>query len=180
MGKYTHLRHKLPAFALSAEASGLAAWYAKVDKFKQDFLGCAMGANANAARLAAEYARRDAQKRTLEAEISELNIELEALSQLGCEAMESDGAQKIDLSAGGYVSISDRPYSSVEDRAKVFAWVKKNKMTDLLTLHYQTLSALNNERLVEGKPLIPGTKVFMKTKLTVRNVGTNGNDDKEN
>jgi hypothetical protein len=170
MGKYTHLRHKLPAFEKSD--NGMAAWFSKVDKWKRDFLGVESAENANAARLAAEYAQRDAEKKQLEAQIAQLNIELEALSQLGVESLESDGLQKIDLAAGGYVSISDKPYTSVSDRAKIFAWIKKNKMQDLLTMNYQTLSAINNERLVAGKPLIPGTIVYMKTRLSVR--GVNG------
>jgi len=174
MGKYTHLRHKLPAFEQSSEASCLAAWFAKVDDWKQGFLGTTEAANANAAFLAREYAERDARKKELEAQISQLNIELKALSDMGVESLESDGIQKIDLAAGGYVSISDKPRTSTEDKALVLKWIKKNKMQDLLTLSYQTLSAMNNERLLSGKPAIPGTKIFMDTKLTVRGVGRNG------
>ena len=176
MGKYTAFRHKLPAFEKSAD-NGLAAWLAKVDDYKQAFIGSESGENANAARLAAEYAKRDIAKKELEAQIAQLNIELEALSQLGVEALETDGLQKIDLAAGGYVSISDRPYTSVEDRAKIFAWIKKNKMQELLKMNYQTLSAMNNERLVAGKPLIPGTKCYLKTKLTVRGVNGASSDE---
>ncbi|SRR6266513_37342 len=176
MGKYSHLRYKLPAFEQSAD-SGMQAWFAKVDDWKQAFLGTTEAENANAAFLAHEYAERDALKKKLEAEISQLNIELKALSDMGVEALESDGAQKIDLAAGGYVSISDKPRTSTEDKQKVMAWVKKNKMQDLLSLNYQTLSAINNERLLAGKPLVPGTKIFMDTKLTVRGVGKNGDEE---
>lgn len=177
MGRYTHLRHKLPAFEQSSEASGLSAWFAKVDDWKQKFLGVTSGENANAAFLAHEYAERDAKKKELEAEIAQLNIELKALSDMGVESLESDGMQKIDLAAGGYVSINDKPRTSTEDKQKVMAWIKKNKMQDLLTLSYQTLSAMNNERLLAGKPVIPGTKIFMDTKLVVRGVGKNGDDE---
>jgi hypothetical protein len=179
MGKYTHLRHKLPAFEQSAEASGLSAWFAKVNEWKQEFLGATRGEDANAGLLAREYAERDTRKKELEAEISQLNIELKALSDLGVESLESDGMQKIDLAAGGYVSISDKPRTSTEDKAKVLAWIKKNKMQDLLTLSYQTLSAMNNERLLAGKAVIPGTKIFMDTKLTVRGVSARNGDSDE-
>jgi hypothetical protein len=177
MGKYTHLRHQLPAFRQAAD-EGMRAWFAKVDAWKQEFLGTDSGENANATRIAAAYADRDFKKKALEAEISQLNIELEGLSQLGVEAMESDGVEKSNLAAGGYVGIKDTPYTSVADRAAIFRWIKRNKMQELLTMNYQTLSAITNERLVAGKPLIPGTKVFMKTKLTVRGVnGDRGNDE---
>jgi hypothetical protein len=176
MGKYTHLRHKLPAFRASAD-EGMRTWYAKVDEWKQEFLGTESGENANHAMLAREYAERDAKKKQLESEISQLNIELEGLSQLGCEAMENDGVEKSNLAAGGYVSIKDTPYTSVINRAAIFRWIKRNKMQELLTMNYQTLSAITNERLIAGKPTIPGTKLFMKTKLTVRGVNGASSDE---
>lgn len=171
MGKYTALRHKLPAFTESSEAAGQAAWFAKVSEWKQLFLGTASGENANAARLASEYAKRDQEKKALEAEISQLNIELEGLSQLAVESFENSGLQKIDLASGGSASLKDTPYTSIEDREQVLAWIKKNKMQEILTVPYQTLSGMNNERLVAGKQLIPGTKCFMKTKLAIYGVG---------
>jgi hypothetical protein len=183
MGKYTAFRHKLPAYEQSAEASGLAAWFAKVDAYKQQLVGAENFEHANAAYLAREYAERDAKKKQLEALISQLNIELEAISQIGVAALEESGTQKIDLAAGGSVSIKDTPYWSITDRAAVVAWLKKNKMSDLLTINYQTLSGLCNERLVkaaaEGKPLtgIPGTNPFIKTKLAVRGVSKDSDEE---
>jgi hypothetical protein len=177
MGKYTAFRHKLPAFMQSAEGAGLSAWFAKVDEWKQAFLQADNPEDVSPAMIARNYADRDALKRKLEDQISELNIQLEALSQLGVEALESSGMQKVDLSVGGYVSIKDTPYTSTEDKTKMIAWFKRNKMNDLLTVNYQTLSGLNNERLVAGKPLIPGTKIYMKTKLTVRGIGKSGDTE---
>lgn len=167
MGKYTHLRHKVPAYDQSEEAKGMEAWYGKVNAWRLEFLGTTDGEHANPAFLAAEYAKRDRLKKDLEEQISSLNIELEALSKLGVECMETGGMEKIDLSIGGKVGIKDTPYTSVNDRKKIFEWIKKNKMTEILTVNYQTLSGMNNERLLAGKALIPGTKIFMKTKLSV-------------
>ncbi len=166
MGKYSSLRNKLPAFEQPRE------WLEKVNAFKLDFIGTVDGQHANASFLACAYADIDAKKKLLEEKIAQYNIELEAISQLGCEALEEQGLEKVDLAAGGYVRIDDRPYSSIEDRAALMQWVKKNKLSDLLSINYQTLSGMNNERLVSGKAVIPGTKVFIKTKLSVR--GVNG------
>ncbi len=168
MGKYTAFRSKLPAFEQPKE------WADKVNAWKMEFIGTVNGQHANAAFLARAYADIDLKKKELEERIAQYNIELEAISQLGVEALEENGLQKIDLAAGGYVSIKDTPYTSVEDRAAIFAWIKKNKLTDLLSVNYQTLNGMNNERLVSGKPTIPGTKVFIKTKLTVRGVNGDG------
>ena len=173
MGKYIALRSKLPAFEQPQE------WQDKVNLFKQEFLGTESGEDANAAKLATEYARRDARKKDLEEQIADLNVELEGLSQLAVEALESDGVEKINLANGGYARIDDRPYTSIEDRAAIFSWIKKNKLTDLLSVNYQTLNGMNNERLVSGKPIIPGTKVFLKTKLSVRGVGKSSSNGDE-
>lgn len=181
MGIYTHLRHKLEPYENSPVAAGLAAWYAKVNEWKQEFLDNAENPeDVNSTKIAYEYAKRDQRKKELQAEISQLNIELEALSSLGVDAMETNNMQKIDLSTGGYVNIKDTPYSSVEDRSKIFRWIKKNKMLDLLTMNYQTLSGLNNDRLLAGEKLIPGTKIYMKTKLTVRGVGSENSENGDN
>lgn len=175
MGKYTHLRHKLPAFETSEEAKGMEAWYAKVKEWTLEFLGTTDGKHANPVFLAMEYAKRYLLKKSLEDQISEINIELEGLSRLGVDCLEEAGMQKADLSTGGYVSIKDTPYTSIKDRTKVFDWVKKEKMESILTVNYQTLNGLNNERVLAAinagkayeKALVPGTKIFMKTKLSV-------------
>ena len=166
MGKYTSFRNKFPAFEQPKD------WLDKVNAWKQDFIGTVDGQHANAAFLARAYADIDAKKKELEERISQYNIELEAISQLGCEALEENGLEKVDLAGGGYVRIDDRPYTSIEDRGAIFAWIKKNKLQDLLSVNYQTLNGMNNERLVSGKSVIPGTKVWIKTKLSVR--GVNG------
>ena len=166
MGKYSSFRSKLPAFEQPKE------WQEKVNSFKQDFIGTVDGQHANAAFLAVAYADIDKKKKELEERIAQYNIELEAISQLGCEALEEQGLEKVNLSSGGYVRIDDRPYTAIESREEIFAWIKKNKLTDLLSVNYQTLNGMNNERLISGKPCIPGTKVWIKTKLSVRNVGT--------
>src|SRR5580700_2590843 len=100
MGKYTAFRNKLPAFNVQAD-TGLAAWFQKVDDWKMQFIGTIDGEHANPTFLARAYADVDAKKKELEARISQYNIELEALSQLGVSALEENGMQKIDLAAGG-------------------------------------------------------------------------------
>jgi hypothetical protein len=171
MGKYASFRSKLPAFEQPKE------WQQKVDDFKQEFIGTHEGEHANAAYLAREYAEHDARKKALEEQIASINIMLEAISQLGCEALEEQGLEKVNLASGGYVRIDDRPYTSIEDRSAIFSWIKKNKLTDLLSVNYQTLNGMNNERLVSGKAVIPGTRVFIKTKLSVRGVNGSNSDE---
>lgn len=204
MGKYTKLRGKLEPFESSEAAKGMAVWYEKVNAFKLEFLGTASGENANAAALAREYAERDSRKKQMEdRDVPQLNIELEAISQLGVEAMRDDGIEKIDLAGGGYVRIDDSPFPNVKDKTAVVNWLIKEKMTEIVEVTAKamslkkieklaawlkkeeiafevgvntgTIKALANERALNGLPSIDGVGTpFLKTKLTVRGVGKNG------
>ncbi len=105
-----------------------------------------------------------------------MNVEIEALSQLLVDALETQNIQKVELASGAICFLQDTPYPVVKDREAVMAWIKKQKMTSLLSVHYQTLKAMTNERLIAGKPLIPGTEVFLKTQARIRNA-SNGDSD---
>src|SRR2546428_2154721 len=171
MAKYTQLRGRLPAFREEA------SYQQKVDAAKDFVLGQTSNPrDANVNFLARLFAERRAQKDAHEEAIHELNVELEALSQLLVAALEDQALEKVELAAGGSVGIKDTPYTSVSDKAKFMAWIKRNRMADLLTVNHQTLNGLNNERLVAGQPAIPGTEVFLKTRARLYGVGRNGEE----
>lgn len=169
-GKYAALRGKLPAF--EEETS----YQQRVDAFKQEFLGTYSGVDANTAFLAKEFSARKAMKDGHEETISALNVELEALSQLLVEALEDQNIQKVELASGAICFLQDTPYPVVKDREAVLAWIKQQKMQSLLSIHFQTLKALTNERLVAGKPPIPGTEVYLRTQARIRNA-RNGDEE---
>jgi hypothetical protein len=164
VGKYSNLKSKLPAFVEEE------SYQSKVDTAKQFILASAENAEAaNVNRLAALFSERKRAKEALEESISELNVEIEALSQMLCEALEDQDMQKVTLSSGALVYLQDTPYPQVKDKEALMAWIKKQKMNTLLTIHYQTLKGLVNEMLVGGKPCPPGVEVFLKTSARLRN-----------
>jgi hypothetical protein len=163
-GKYTKLRGKLPAFVEET------AYQDKVNDEKSLILADAENpGEANVNWLAALFAQCRKVKDNLEEEISECNVKLEALSQLLVNALEDQSMEKITLSSGATGFIQDTPYPIVRDKEKVMAWIKKNKMTSLLGVNYQTLKGVTNERLVAGQPPPDGVEVFLKTQFRLRN-----------
>ena len=107
-------------------------------------------------------------KDTHEEEIRKINVKLEALSQLLIPALESDGMDMFRLETGESLSIKDEPYASVENKPMFLNWIKSSGLEDLLTVHYQTMSAMVKERLQKGMQVPPGLKVFIKQSIVRR------------
>lgn len=164
MGKYAALKSTLPKFELEPD------FRQKVDAIKSKFIGC------DAVELARSFAMARKEKQTLEAEIKSQNVELEALSQLLVENLEGAEIQKIQLATGETCYLQDEPYASIEDRSQVMAWMKKHKLTAMLTVQWQSYNAMVKDMLVQGKAVPPGTKVYMKTSARLRG----GNSTEEN
>lgn len=170
-GKWASFREKLPAFTVEQ------SYQAKVDDAKQFLLGTLSGEDANINRLAALYADRKQKKDAHEVAISEINVDLEALSQLLCDAFETEGMQKVELSSGASGYLHDGIYPSVEDREKLFDWIKQHKMARLLSVNAQTLKGLVGELLQNGKPAPAGVRVFLKTQFRIRGVNQSNGDE---
>jgi hypothetical protein len=160
-GKWSKFRGKLPAFSLDA------FYQEKVDAWKQTFLGTKDTAGANVAMLAKELAGRKLRKDTLEDKLYALNLELEALSQLVVDALTGEAQEKVQLTSGATVYLRDSVHPSVEDKAKLMAWIKQTHQESLLSLNAQTLKGMVGERFLQGQPLMPGVKAFLKTQATV-------------
>lgn len=163
MGKYSKLRGVVPTFEEDV------SYQAKVNDAKQLLLSAENLEAANVNRLAALFAARKAMKDAHEETISELNVEIEALSQLLCDALEDQSIQKVELASGAVLFLQDTPYPKVVDKEALLEWIKKNKMSSLLGINHQTLKGLTNELLVSGKPAPVGVEVYLKTQARIRN-----------
>lgn len=163
MGKYDALKGKLPQFQQES------SFQAKVDEMKAQFVGLA------ATDLVREYKLARQQKQDHEEQIADLNVGLEAISQLLVDQMEAGGLMKFSLASGETCFQQTEPYSSIQDQQALLAWIKKQRLQSLLTLQWQTMNALNKERLIAGKPPLPGTQVFLKTSIRLKN-GTNSQE----
>lgn len=165
MGKWKKLKSKLPRFELEPE------YRTKVDAAKVALLGTTVAEGANVARLARLFADRKRKKRVLEARIAALNVELEALSQLGIARQEDEETATMKLSGGLTVYVKDEPYTTVEDRTKAMRWAKAEGHLYLFQLQWQGLNRLVKDRLVRNLAPPPGTKVWMKSSWHVLGLG---------
>lgn len=157
MGKYSNLKSlKLPKFALDT------TFQSKVDESKLSYQ------SLSTAEMARAFGMFRKEKQQYEDGIKKLNVTLEALSQLLVEQMEADTVQKIQLDTGETCYIQSDPYSNIENRDELIAWLKKHKLASMLTVQWQTMNAVNKERLVNGEAPLPGTKVFLKTAARLR------------
>jgi hypothetical protein len=157
-GKYKYLRGKLPKF------ENPPAWQEKVMVAKKVY------AALDTTDLGREFASFKVSKAALEENIKLLNTELEAMSQLIVERLETGELEAIELANGIKVGIRDEPYTSIDDQKKFYAWIKKTKQTGLLKINFQTLNAMTKEMIIAGKKNPPGTKVFMKTSAKVTGI----------
>jgi hypothetical protein len=156
MGKWSKLKGIVEPFRQPE------TWQASIDEVKRTFVGL------DSTELARQFKIVRESKRYLEATMKNINTELEAISQLLVEELESSELQKIQLTTGETVYINSEPYASVEDKAKLAAWVKKKKLQDLLTLNWQTLNGLTKGELEAGRVAPSGVKVFLKTSARLR------------
>jgi phage host-nuclease inhibitor protein Gam len=156
MSKYDSLKGKLPGFQQEA------SFQQKVDEVKDRYQALEQS------DLARTFNLERQKKKNLEAEISELNINLEALSQLLNDQFEATGISKFQLATGETCYQQTEVYSSVTDQGALLEYIKKSKQQALLTLAWGTMNALNKERLMAGKPALPGTQPFLKPSVRLR------------
>lgn len=169
MGKYSNLRGRIPAFEEEPSRREL------LDAFKNAFLEDAVNPeDINVAFLARAYADRQVEKQNIAKRECELNIELDALSELIVKTLDEEGTEKLELVGGGSISSQTLPYPSVVDEEKFEEWGKKEfgakawlAMKIKPRLHQNRFQALAGDRALNGLPDAPGTKTFTKTKAKV-------------
>lgn len=109
--------------------------------------------------------RREEQVKQLSSTVA---LEKEALTREFINRFEEDGVSSMTFKSGLSIGTSPEPYPVVQDGVKMMAWIKENKLDDLLSLNYQTMASLVKQRLIDGKELPPGIDVFIKDKLSAR------------
>lgn len=103
---------------------------------------------------------------------SKLNVIIEGCSQIFCERFESRDVTSQKFRDGSQLVLKDEPYPFLDTKNdpaakdKFYAWLKKQKLTSLLTLNAQTMKSMIKERLLNGETIPPGIDVFMKTSVT--------------
>jgi hypothetical protein len=142
----------------------------RVNERKEEFIGL------DAPELTRAFNSARNLKHGHEGVIKAINIELEALSQLLVEHLETATISKLTLDTGETVFTQSEPYCSVEDEVLLRAWIENNGLEELLSINFRTLNALTKERLIDGKAPPSGVKVFLKTSARIHG-GSNGNQE---
>jgi uncharacterized protein YaaN involved in tellurite resistance len=155
MGKYSHLKDNIVRFSQDQ------SWQEEIDKLKPELT------KKSNTELSKHYSDLKDLKEDLEAKIKKLNTEIEACSQILVDRLDEDGIQSFKTDTGTFF-IKDEPYSTVSDKQAFFKWVKDQGLEDLFTVHYQTMSGMVKERLLNGEELPPGISVYMKSSINRR------------
>ena len=169
MGKYTNLKSVLPAFEHPPD------WQARVNEAKGAFI--ALGAS----ELASAFAVAREEKQSRQQDLTNINCDLEALSQLIVEHLEGEALEKITTSSGDTVFIKSDVVCKVVDPVLLNAWIDNQGMEELKTIHHSRLNGLTKERLSQHKDAPPGVELSFRTSARIlsRNNGGTTDDSKE-
>ena len=105
-------------------------------------------------------------KAEVNAQLSELNLELDVLESLILQSLE---AQNMDSTVmNGYTwTRSPEPYPNISDREAVRRWAEV-EAPEMLTVNTNALKALTKARLEDGDVPPPGVTVFLKETISRR------------
>lgn len=160
MGKYDALKGKLPAFQQEQ------TFQTKVDEAKEKYK------NLEVEDLAREFKLSKMEKWKHEDFVTLSNIHIEALSQMILASFEEKGLQKMQLISGETCFQETRVGGKTFDEEALNKFLDKNKMKNMRKLPAATRDGMNRERLLAGKPPLPGTECFLKTTIKMSGVGS--------
>lgn len=156
MGKWSKLAGSLPT--LPSEATYSDAVRNQVDALRGQSLS----------DLTASYNALREEKMRVEAELSEINCRLEAVTRVIDETMDLQDMESVVMHGYRWTR-SPEPYAKVADRQAALAWAKQ-EMPDALSIHYQILASTTKARLEAGEPPPPGVDVYLRPKISRRKV----------
>ena len=107
-------------------------------------------------------------KDEIEEKLSDVNQELEALSQLLIDKMEDEDMHSFKAEDGTTIFQKTAVYPKVVDKEVAFAWIKKNKQEHLLSIQHMSLKAFCKDLLEQGNELPGGVECFLKTTVGSR------------
>ena len=147
------------------------SWQAKVDAVKLDII---KNISVSPSNLAKMFAKARLDKEQLEEQVSDLNTDIEALTQLLIASQEEKNTEwgqygaatnTLRLVSGDKIEVRREPYATVEDKDANREWAVKNGLERMLALSWQTINSLTKELLLKGESEPAGVKVFVKSKI---------------
>ncbi|HEY1645797.1 MAG TPA: hypothetical protein VGF75_05510 [Candidatus Saccharimonadales bacterium] len=171
MGKYSKFKGQLTKVTQEPDYQSKVNF--KKDEIKAELLKQEVGISIRT--LGMVYASARLEKKRLEALEKAQNLIIAATEQELIEMMESQDFTSVKIDGGMAISIKDDIYCTVKDRPAFLSWIGENDMEDLLSVNYQTMSAMAKGRLIEGEPLPTGIETYFKQGITLR--GANISDE---
>jgi len=158
MGKWSHLRKKLPKQPSDPDRKEI------IDELKKQFVG------KTDEELLREFATRRELMMELAKQGDDVAKESEAITQLILDRWETTGVEKMELEGLGTFSISDDIYPTIKNKEDLFIWLRANQFGDLIKeqVNHQSLASLVKERLEKGDKLPDMVDVFFKQGLRFR------------
>lgn len=102
-------------------------------------------------------------KDSLKEVISQVQLDLDAATQLMIAKFEEDDIASIRLNTGRSISVEYELTAKVEDREVFRLWCIENGLERELRLWPSTTDSMVKTMIMEGKKEPPGTKVFSRT-----------------
>ena len=160
-GKYDHVIASLPRML-----GENPEYQTKVNAVK-DAMRVDPDYRMHASFLAREYAAIRAEKKNVEAALSEINLRLEAISQLMFDQYEIEGVTSMDVD-GRSVACRLVPYAKTEDKEVFRLWCLDDAdLARKMTLPWQTVNKITGDMLANGEELPPGITIYAKQRFTL-------------
>lgn len=160
-GKYAHIIDSLPRM-LGTEPD----YQQKVQAVKDAML-LDPDYQQHASWLAREYAGLRDEKARAEEAVKEVNLRLEAVSQMLFDQYEVEHVTTLTVD-GRPVSVRLVPYASVEDKEAFRLWCTQDAdLSRKMTLPWTTTNKLASDMLLAGEELPPGVTIFAKQRFTL-------------
>ena len=153
MGKYDKVIVGLPK-----EIRHEGSFREKVDAFKKQFDA------ETSATLAEAYGQLRDEKADLEVKEKELNVRIAGVEEMLWNAFEDEGVTSLTLRSGHKVRIQPEPIASVKDKDALRKWVVDNGLERLMSLSWQTTTAIAKERLLNGDGPPDGVELKVRTR----------------
>lgn len=131
----------------------------------QDILARSTKGSPQGSLIAQAYADVRYVKDFIDEYESKINMLLKAYEQLLDTQYEVERVKSLTLASGSTVRVEHQPHARIDDPDKLRLWCIKNGLERKLTIHWQTLNAITNELLLQGKPEPAGVTATSRPKV---------------
>src|SRR5688572_20066949 len=163
-GKYAHVIDALPRM------QGENPDYQQKVQAVKDAMAADPDFKRHASYLAAKYAALRDEKEEIQAALYDVNLRLEATTQLMADQFENEGIASLKTDSGRSISVYLEPHPQVVDKEAFRRWCDADPDLRLkMMLWPATTAKLVKDRLLEGEPEPPGVTTFAMTNVMMRN-----------